>query len=89
MTTATINDFATGNTTATQTYDHWSRHIQYLLGYLDGTLERHQQKAQADSKNWSYAADLNRTRDQLIDLVADLSGRSRESLRDSLYEHVA
>lgn len=79
---------ATRNHTASMTYDHWTSQIQYLLGYLDGTLERHQEKANADSDNWSYPADLARTRDQLIDLVADLSGRSRESMLDSLYDHM-
>ena len=80
---------ATRNATALQTYDHLASQIQFLLGYLDGTLERHQQKAQADSSNWGYAADLNRTRDQLIDLVADISGHGRKSIQDSLDNHYA
>jgi hypothetical protein len=70
--------------TAKKLYSRNNDEIRFLLGYLDSTLNGHSQKARADSGNWSYAADLGRTRDQLIDLIGDLSGRGRKAIEESL-----
>ena len=75
---------ATRNQTASQAYNESTDKINYLLGYLDGTLETHRQRTEAHNKNWSEVADLNRALDQLIELVGDLSGRGRKSIENSL-----
>jgi ABC-type transporter Mla subunit MlaD len=75
---------ATRNQTASQAYNKNADQINYLLGYLDGTLETHRQRTEAHNKTWSEVADLNRALDQLIELVGDLSGRGRESIEKSL-----
>jgi hypothetical protein len=75
---------ATRNQTASQAYTESTDKIHYLLGYLDGTLERHQERANNDGKSWSHVADLNRAVDQLVELLGDLSGRGRESIEKSL-----
>lgn len=75
---------ATRNKTASHAYTESTDKINYLLGYLDGTLETHRQRTEAHNKNWSEVADLNRALDQLIELVGDLSGRGRKSIENSL-----
>ena len=74
----------TQNQTASQAYAAQREEILWLLGYLESSLELHRERSQLDNSSWSYAADLGRTRNQLVELIGDLTGLGSERIEKSL-----
>ena len=68
----------TTNTTAAETYAKRRSDIARLLDVLQMELDRHDAEFTDDPKNWGAVGDLDHLRDQLIWIVAFISGAKME-----------
>jgi len=70
--------------TAAQTYAARRNDIARLLDVLQMELDKHEEAAKADPRNWGFAGSLGKVRSDLIDLVGFMSGMDREHVETFL-----
>jgi hypothetical protein len=64
--------------TAAETYAARRNDIARLLDVLEMELDKHDERAKADPRNWGLPGNLGKVRSDLIDLVGFMSGMDRE-----------
>jgi len=70
--------------TAAETYAPRRSDIARLLDVLEMELDKHDDRAKADPRNWGLPGNLGKVRSDLIDLVGFLSGMERERIEEFL-----
>ncbi|GIK18464.1 MAG: hypothetical protein DYG93_11785 [Leptolyngbya sp. PLA2] len=70
--------------TAAETYAARRSDIARLLDVLEMELDKHDERAKADPRNWGLPGNLGKVRSDLIDLVGFLSGMERERIEEFL-----
>ena len=70
--------------TAAETYAARRSDIARLLDVLAMELDKHDERAKADPRNWGLPGNLGKVRGDLIDLVAFVSGMERECIEEFL-----
>lgn len=63
--------------TAAETYAARRSDVARLLDVLALELDKHDERAKADPRNWGLPGNLGKVRSDLIDLVAFISGMER------------
>ena len=71
---------------ALATYDRRRGDIARLIDVLQMELDAHRDKARADRHPWGFAGDLQKVREDLIELVGFMSQMERERVEDFLAE---
>ncbi|HRQ73995.1 MAG TPA: hypothetical protein PLU35_13295 [Phycisphaerales bacterium] len=66
--------------TAAETYAARRSDIARLLDVLEMELDKHDERAKSDPRNWGLPGNLGKVRSDLIDLVGFLSGMERERI---------
>ena len=66
--------------TAVEAYAQRRSDIARLLDVLGMELDKHDERARADARNWGLPGNLGKVRSDLIDMVAFLSGMDREEV---------
>ena len=69
---------------ALATYDRRRGDIARLIDVLQMELDAHREKARADRHVWGCAGDLQKVREDLIELVGFMSQMERERVEDFL-----
>lgn len=64
--------------TAAETYAARRNDIARLMDVLQMELDKHDEGAKADPRNWGFAGSLGKVRSDLVDLVGFMSGMDRE-----------
>ncbi|MBK9187345.1 MAG: hypothetical protein IPM33_00150 [Phycisphaerales bacterium] len=72
--------------TAAATYAARRNDIARLLDVLEMELDKHDERAKAESRNWGLPGNLGKVRSDLMDTVAFLSGMDREDIERFLAE---
>jgi len=72
--------------TAAETYTARRSDIARLLDVLEMELDKHDERAKADPRNWGLPGNLGKVRGDLIDLVGFMSGMERERIEEFLRE---
>jgi hypothetical protein len=72
--------------TAAETYAARRSDIARLLDVLEMELDKHDERAKADPRNWGLPGNLGKVRSDLMDTVAFLSGMDREDIERFLAE---
>jgi len=72
--------------TAAETYAARRNDIVRLLDVLQMELDKHDERAKADPRNWGLPGNLGKVRSDLMDTVAFLSGMDREDIERFLAE---
>lgn len=70
--------------TAAETYAARRIDIARLLDVLAMELDKHDERAKADPRNWGLPGNLGKVRSDLIDLVSFISGMERERIEEFL-----
>ncbi|MBL9030142.1 MAG: hypothetical protein JNM80_00365 [Phycisphaerae bacterium] len=70
--------------TAAETYAARRNDIARLLDVLQMELDKHDERAKDDPRNWGLPGNLGKVRGDLIDLVAFTSGMERERIEEFL-----
>lgn len=70
--------------TAAEAYTARRNDIARLLDVLEMELDKHDERAKADPRNWGLPGDLGKVRSDLIDLVAFMSGMERQRVEEFL-----
>ncbi|MBL9032559.1 MAG: hypothetical protein JNM80_12745 [Phycisphaerae bacterium] len=70
--------------TAAETYAARRNDIARLLDVLAMELDKHDERAKADPRNWGLPGNLGKVRSDLIDLVGFISGMERERIEEFL-----
>jgi hypothetical protein len=70
--------------TAAETYAARRSDIARLLDVLEMELDKHDERAKADPRNWGLPGNLGKVRSDLIDLVEFVSGMERERIEEFL-----
>ncbi|MBX3384540.1 MAG: hypothetical protein KF864_13640 [Phycisphaeraceae bacterium] len=70
--------------TAAETYAARRSDIARLLDVLEMELDKHDERAKADPRNWGLPGNLGKVRSDLIDLVGFISGMERERIEEFL-----
>ncbi len=70
--------------TAAETYAARRSDIARLLDVLEMELNKHDERAKADPRNWGLPGNLGKVRSDLIDLVGFMSGMERERIEEFL-----
>ncbi|MBL9030291.1 MAG: hypothetical protein JNM80_01110 [Phycisphaerae bacterium] len=70
--------------TAAETYAARRSDIARLLDVLAMELDKHDERAKADPRNWGLPGNLGKVRSDLIDLVGFLSGMEHERIEEFL-----
>jgi hypothetical protein len=70
--------------TAAEAYAARRNDIARLLDVLAMELDKHDERAKADPRNWGLPGNLGKVRSDLIDLVGFLSGMEREHIEEFL-----
>ena len=71
---------------ALATYDRRRGDIARLLDVLQMELDAHREKARAAKHPWGFAGDLQKVREDLIEVVGFMSQMERERVEDFLAE---
>ncbi|MEI8195734.1 MAG: hypothetical protein WCI73_07485, partial [Phycisphaerae bacterium] len=69
---------------ARDAYQARTKDINRLIGLLKNELATHAQTSEANPKNWGYAGDLGKVRNDLIELVGFLSNTDRDKVEQYL-----
>ena len=72
--------------TAAETYAARRSDIARLLDVLEMELDKHDDRAKSDPRNWGLPGNLGKVRSDLMDIVAFLSGMDREDIERFLAE---
>jgi len=72
--------------TAAETYAARRNDIARLLDVLEMELDKHDERAKAEPRNWGLPGNLGKVRSDLMDTVAFLSGMDREDIERFLAE---
>lgn len=70
--------------TAAETYAARRIDIARLLDVLAMELDKHDERAKAEVRNWGLPGNLGKVRSDLIDLVGFLSGMERDRIEEFL-----
>ncbi|QOJ18464.1 MAG: hypothetical protein HRU76_13080 [Phycisphaeraceae bacterium] len=70
--------------TAAEIYAARRSDIARLLDVLEMELDKHDERAKADPRNWGLPGNLGKVRSDLIYLVGFLSGMERERIEEFL-----
>ncbi|GIK54164.1 MAG: hypothetical protein BroJett014_31370 [Planctomycetota bacterium] len=70
--------------TAAEAYAARRNDIARLLDVLEMELDKHDEQAKADPRNWGLPGNLGKVRSDLIDLVGFISGMERERIEEFL-----
>ncbi|GJQ28437.1 MAG: hypothetical protein HBSAPP03_03210 [Phycisphaerae bacterium] len=70
--------------TAVETYAARRNDIARLLDVLAMELDKHDERATADPRNWGLPGNLGKVRSDLIDLLGFISGLERECIEEFL-----
>jgi len=60
--------------------------IARLVDVLGMELDKHDERAKADPKNWGFTGNMNKVRSDLIEMVGFLSGMDAETIEKFLDE---
>ncbi|MBX3384171.1 MAG: hypothetical protein KF864_11755 [Phycisphaeraceae bacterium] len=70
--------------TAAETYAARRNDIARLLDVLAMELDKHDERAKDDPRNWGLPGNLGKVRSDLIDVVGFISGMERERIEEFL-----